>query len=157
MTFPTLTTKTKAIIGTVTVATSFAAGRYSVDVAPVVHTAISKEIEKHIQTDTQTHAVTKIVEVKKPDGTDTKTTVITQEKNVEQAKTTQAQTKIDQTVTPPKKTNLNVSALIAADLSNFGKGPAYGVSVTKQVLGPVSVGAFALTNSVVGVSIGLEF
>jgi hypothetical protein len=58
-------------------------------------------------------------------------------------------------VVPPVK-QYNISALVAIQ-PNTGLTPVYGVSVSKQVLGPATVGAFALTNGVVGVSIGVNF
>lgn len=52
----------------------------------------------------------------------------------------------------------NISALAGYDLSHpRSLTPLYGVSVTKQVLGPITVGAFGLTNGVLGVSLGVNF
>lgn len=59
-------------------------------------------------------------------------------------------------VTSAPKPNLNVSALAGVDVtSKFA--PVYGVHVTKQVLGPVTVGAYGLTTGIVGVSLGVTF
>lgn len=48
-----------------------------------------------------------------------------------------------------KHGTVNVSALI----SNSGKG----VSVTKELIGPITVGAFALSDGTFGASLGLNF
>jgi hypothetical protein len=62
-----------------------------------------------------------------------------------------------QVVSAPNTKNLNVSVLVADDFSRGLLIPTYGVSVTKQVLGPMTVGAFGLTNGTVGVSVGINF
>jgi len=52
----------------------------------------------------------------------------------------------------------NVSALAGYDFSKpKDLVPIYGVSVSKQVLGPFTVGAYGLTNGIIGLSIGVTF
>jgi len=62
----------------------------------------------------------------------------------------------DTTVIPPKLSTLNVSALVGTDPMNSFK-PLYGFSVSKQFIGPVTIGLWGLTNSTVGISLGLNF
>lgn len=51
----------------------------------------------------------------------------------------------------------NISVLAAtSQKSHFGQLD-YGVSATKELIGPVTVGAFGLTSGVVGASIGINF
>ncbi len=53
---------------------------------------------------------------------------------------------------------VTVSALGGYDFSKpKALTPLYGVSVTKQVLGPITIGAFGLTNGVLGLSLGYSF
>ena len=51
---------------------------------------------------------------------------------------------------------MNISALVGVDLPNSLK-PLYGASFTKQFLGPISIGAWGLTNGTLGVSVGINF
>lgn len=56
-----------------------------------------------------------------------------------------------------KSSKLNISALIANDFSRGLLVPTYGVSIQKEFIGPLTLGAFGLTNGVVGLSVGLNF
>lgn len=54
------------------------------------------------------------------------------------------------------KPTINLSALVANDFTAIPK-PLYGLSISKEFLGPITVGAFGLTNGVVGLSLGYNF
>lgn len=54
------------------------------------------------------------------------------------------------------KPKLNVSGLVGVSIHDPGL-PIYGISASKEVLGPITVGVFGLTNGLVGVSIGFNF
>ena len=84
-----------------------------------------------------------IVRTKKPGG-ETKT-VVTEEIN----SNTKTITK------PPPK--LNVSALAGIDTATSLLKPIYGISISKEFMGPITVGAYGLTNGVVGLSVGVNF
>lgn len=97
-----------------------------------------------VVTDKKHTVITRII-VKNPDGT---------EKTVETIdETEKTKTKI---TTAPKPT-VNLSALVATDFSQSQLKPTYGVSITKEVLGNITVGAFVLDNKTAGVSIGYNF
>lgn len=149
-----MTLKTKILVSLVALVVAFASGRYSVQ-KPTIKTEIQQTEAVKQTEDKNTHTKTTKTEVKKPDGTDITTTVTDQVQDDDMTTHSTATTKIQQTVTPPKTGTLNISALAGFDIRKMT--PAYGASVTKQILGPVSVGAFGLTNGVVGVSIGLSF
>lgn len=142
------------ILYAICVLAAFAAGRYSVQ-APEVHTlaAINEEIKQDANKDTQTHQT--IVSVKTPDGTTKTTTTIdtTTKDKVDTAIATT--TKVDHTVTPPKIETLNVSFMAGVDFSR--QATVYGASVNKQLLGPITIGLFGLTNGTVGGSVGFQF
>jgi hypothetical protein len=127
---------------------TFAAGRYSAQ-KPATNTTtntVTHETEHQNQ-----HEV--IVTIKAPDGTTRTTETIDTNTQVQEAQDTKTQ----QIVVPPKTNTLNVSVLVGNDFSKLSIQPLYGVSVSKQLLGPLTVGAFGLTNGVIGVSIGLNF
>lgn len=152
----TLSTKTKVIISIIVILTAFAAGRYSVK-APTTKTQISQTQDTKTTEDKNTHKKITIIDTKQADGADTKTTVIDEVSNDDTTQNQDTKTQVTQTVTPPKTNTINISILGAND---FGKGllaPTYGLSVTKEVLGPITVGAFGLMNGTVGVSVGLDF
>jgi hypothetical protein len=135
---------------------TFAAGRYSVS-PPIVKTTEHVQEAEETAEKRQTHTKETTVETKKPDGTDTIVTTVDQTVGEQKQQQDDTTKDLQQTVTPPKKNTVNISVLGAND---FGKGllaPTYGLSVTKEVLGPVTLGAFGLMNGTVGISVGLDF
>lgn len=98
-----------------------------------------------VSTDVQTvvHTVTL------PGGAvDTTTTTIDHTQRVETAA---------KQVTQVKTPVINVSALVSVNFNGNLLSPVYGVSVSKEMIGPITVGAFGLTSGVVGASLGLNF
>ena len=95
--------------------------------------------------------------MKQPNGavqtTETIDTNIIAHTNTEQIDKTMLQ----QTTTPAKTQTLNLSVLAAVNPVNRDFAPVYGASLTKEFIGPVTIGAFGLTNGTLGVSIGLNF
>lgn len=144
-------TRTKVIVVIVGLATSFAVGRYSATriSSSETTTEIKKDTEK--QTNTDTHKVT-VIE-KKPDGTEK--TVVTEDTKTESKKVGSTTTNSD-TVIVNKHSIINISALASLDMDD-GFTPVYGVSFNKEFIGPVTVGAFAMTNGILGISLGLNF
>lgn len=132
---------------------AFAFGRYSAKPsAPAVHTIETTKTESDTKVNKDTHKTTVIT--KKPDGAET--TTITEETVTSADRKTDSVAHIDQTITPPKVAPLNLSVLAGIDPHNSFK-PVYGLSISKQVLGPITVGVFGLTNNNFGVSLGLNF
>lgn len=146
-------TKTKVILSVVVVTVAFAFGRYTAP-SDTVKTKETQQTDTNTQTDTTTKKTTTIEE----DPSGKKKTTIEEDTTTTTKKEKNKTTNIEQSVTPSNKDILNVSALVATDgfsLSNIT--PVYGVSVTKNLLGPITVGAFGLTNKTIGVSIGVNF
>ncbi len=80
------------------------------------------------------------------DGTKTIDSTITDDKK-------QNETIVDKKASPAPK--WSVSALYGTSITH--KVELYGTSVTYQILGPIEVGAWGLTNGSVGVQIGVRF
>lgn len=140
-----MSTKTKVIIVLVSLALAFAGGRYSIPKATV---DAQKQVEVDKQKDVKTHTDTTVT--KAPDGTTTTHTV------TDKDSTTKTDTvSSEHTVVSQKHTNLNVSALVATKVDDLT--PMYGASVSKEFVGPVTIGAFALTNGTIGLSVGIDF
>ena len=120
----------------------FAFGRYSVrpqDVKTKENMEITKEVKKRIE----------IVKVKKPDGTETTNTVITEDTNTDIKKVVETST----TTKPSKK--INISLMAESRLNEYK--PEYGVSVSKEILGPITAGLYAKTSGTVGITLGINF
>jgi hypothetical protein len=93
---------------------------------------------------TVTHTITQ------PNGTVESTTTTTD-------KSDKLVSDVNTAVVASTHSTLNISALVANDFSRGVLVPTYGVSVSKQLLGPVTVGGFGLTNGTIGISIGINF
>lgn len=137
--------KYKIAASLIALALAFASGRYSVN-----GTVENKKVSTVVDTDKTDHKT--VVIDKKPTG-DIITT-ITDDIDTK----TQEKQQVDDTKTnvAAKRSMVNVSALVANDFVGSFK-PTYGVSVSKEILGPITVGVFGLTNGTIGVSIGINF
>jgi hypothetical protein len=139
---------------------SFAVGRYTVPEKIKIETKVV-EVEKKISDVDQNkneHKKVVVVEVKQPNGTDTITTT-TQDDVKTDVKT---DTKVtDDTTTDTTKTvtksnaNLNLSVMGGINILNPSQ-LLIGGSVTKQIIGPFTLGIWGLSNATAGVSIGVN-
>lgn len=145
--------KYKIIAVLVGLAVAFAAGRYTSPQSETKEETTTKE--KEVDKSKKTHKIIKTETITLPNGE--KHTIVTEEDSseTETHKNESSQTQV-KTEIQYKKDTLNISALAGVDIRNSYK-PVYGVAVTKQLLGPVTLGAFGLTNGTVGVSVGISF
>lgn len=146
------------IVGVIVVlAVTFAAGRYSVN-PPKIEEKSKETVTKDEKKDKEVQIKIVTIKEKRPDGTETETT--TTEKEIKsQTESKQVGTKeASYSSSPVPRKTLNVSALVGTDVvgGTFGQ-PVYGAAVTKEFIGPVTGGAWALTNGTLGVSIGINF
>lgn len=151
----TLKTKAGAIIISLLVAFSF--GRYSVNQTPDVKTTENIKTNNKINENKNNHTKTTVVTTKDKDGVEKTITTVDSVTNDQLSQTDKSSTDIKQSVTPPKQSKANISLIAAND---FAKGqilPSYGLSVSKEIIGPITIGAFGLNNGTIGVSIGLDF
>lgn len=144
--------KNELIINTVFVIAAFACGRYSVPKQPKVEQRVIQLTDETEHVNKDVHSVKVVKRATDGSTTVTVTTDVVDHDTVTRDQQLNAQT----IVTPPKTSKLNVSALVSTDFTR-GLAPAYGVSVSKEVLGPVTIGAFGFTSGVFGLSIGLDF
>jgi hypothetical protein len=124
---------------------AFVAGKYTNKSTDIKTTTTDNKL-----VDTKT--VETEVETKKKDGTIQ--TVITTDtvQSTKDKSTTDTATTVKSSTT-----KWSVNAMVAEDLTSILSGPKYGVSVTRQLIGPINVGAFGFTNGLVGVSLGVSF
>lgn len=143
-----MTLKTKIILLLIALATSFAFGRYSV---PASIEKKTEKVEDKI-VDRDTHQKTTTTTIKKPNGEIDETTVT---ENDTTSKLIDVKDSISTEKIESKKPMVNVSILGAHDFKN--RQDAYGASVSKEFIGPITLGAFGLTSGVLGITIGLNF
>jgi hypothetical protein len=134
----------KYIAAVIVVAIAYAAGRYT---AP-------EKIKTEIKTVEVEKVVTKVqhkkVVIRENKDGSKETVIITDTKSDEKGK---SNTDIkNKEVT--NKGSFNISVLAGSSVPING---VLGVSATKNVLGPITVGAWGLTNGTAGLSVGLNF
>lgn len=153
-------TKYKVGIAVVVVLASFAAGRFLTPEKVRIETKIV-EVEKKVDTEDKkndTHKHTVIVKKTNKDGTSTTTTDVTYEDKTE--------TKKNDVVTDNKSTDrtkevtsgssrVTLSALVGVSVTTGL--PVYGASLSKPVLGPLTLGIWGLNNGTCGGSVGFTF
>lgn len=127
---------------------AFAAGRASVMKDTTKSTTIDQEEQKSKNTHTQTTTTT----IKAPNG-EVKTVTTTDTVSNTEITKKEVVTKNEQVVS--KNKTLNVSALIS--VSNIMDRPNYGISVSKEVMGPITAGVWGLNNGMLGLSVGINF
>lgn len=144
----------KLIGGIVLAALLIAIGRFTAPEKVRVETkTITVEVEKEKQaTDTKT----KTVENDNKDGSKTITTVT--DTSTHTTTNTDIDTKSDSVKeTTYAKDGVTISALAGIDVTNPSKGFVYGASLSKPILGPISIIVEGQSNKVISVGLGLKF
>jgi hypothetical protein len=140
---------------------AFAAGRWT---GPEKIKTVVQTVTVEKKTDDQTkkeqdHKKYTTVEVVSPDGTKTRTTTITDDRGITSTDKSTDNTDITQTKSKEvDKSSSKLTMQFLAGMAITAPGvPIYGLSVSRNILGPVVVGVFGLTNKTGGFSIGLSF
>ncbi len=159
-----MTRRTKIIIVVIALATSFAVGRYTVSEKVRIETKIV-EVEK--KTDNKKrdevkkkNTKTTVTETDKPDGTKTITTETTDtgvDTSTDTEVATDSTNKASDTIKEVTKgeSKVTLSALGGIDFTNGHY--VFGASVTRPILGPLTLGIWGLTDMTAGISLGLQF
>jgi hypothetical protein len=135
-----------SVAGLILLAIGIAIGRFSQKDTKSVSDA-------KVQENKNTHTQTKTITVKEPSGK-VETTTITD--TVITAKETTDTKTVQQTA--PQKSKINISAMAGYDIFHPSlEGPTYGLVVSKEFVGPITLGVFGLTNGTVGVTAGISF
>lgn len=130
-----------------------AVGRYSLPAKIEIKTVEVEKKQTDIDRDKHKETVTTTKE--HPDGTkETTTTVVENTKTKKE--TTNEKAAGSESTTTYSKGGVVVSALAAIKINDLGP-PSYGAMVSSRLIGPIHGGAFFLTNTTFGVSLGLEF
>jgi hypothetical protein len=160
-----MTLRIKVIIGVVYTAACLALGAYLVPEKTKIVTKVA-EAEKVVDRDDtkkeiNRHKETKIVAVTETDGKKEVTTTITEDTGVNTEKKTNDTLSDNKLTTVDKEivrgsSKVTISALFATNASS-PNGISYGLSVTKPIFGPITVGLFGIANGTCGLSLGLTF
>lgn len=148
-------------------------GRYTLPAKIVTKTetvTVEKEVIKNVETtskDTNKDRELIVTETVKPDGTKIIEKHYVNKDQIKEDTTkvgTTTDVKSSDTKTSIVETNAkndwNISALATkshTDDDMFKGSLSYGVHVQRRILGPISIGAFGLTNRTAGISIGVSF
>lgn len=161
-----MTLQRTALLVVVLTGAAFAAGYYfapekikvETKLVEVVkkETVIEKEIEKNKHTETTT------VEITRPDGTKEKTTTTKEDTTTGTTVTSNTNKSSTTTLDETRETSkngrrYNLSLLAGADVTNDPlKAPIiYGGHISTNLIGPISIGVWGLTNKTFGASLGL--
>lgn len=161
-----LTRTHKIIIVSVAIVGSFALGRWAtperikietktVEIERKTEDNKSKEIEKK-----NIKIITK--EETRADGTKTITTTTQDESTTETLKHDISIDEINKSTDTIKEvtnssSKTTISLMAGADVTNIAGGISYGLSVSRPILGPLTIGAFGMSNKTGGVSVGITF
>ena len=154
-----MTTRNKIIVFCVYSATLLATGAYLVPTKVKIE---KKTDSKVTNTEKKKKRKITIVENKKPDGEVNKTTTITDDSDSkDNSKSVDTAISDKQSDTSKEVTHegskVSISALAGINPFNGPQAPVFGASLTKPVLGPITVGAWGLNNGTIGGSLGLTF
>lgn len=153
-----MTLKWKLALVAVALLSAFAFGRWSSPEKVVIKKEVV-EVEKKTSNsdkdgkkDVETHII------EHPDGT--KETIITSHSEWEKhhsSSTDNSTSTKDEKVVVSSSSKVTLSLLGGVNVNSLGSAPLWGASLTKPILGPITVGAWGVSNGTVGASLGLTF
>ncbi len=162
-----MTRTTKTVLVSVSLVTAFAFGRWAAPEKVKIETR-TVEIERKDSTvqkeqDQNRRKETTKTEVTKPDGTVEKTEKIVETADTHK-ETDRKDTTIAETATETSKevtrgtTKITIAAMAGVDLdTSHGHLMWYGGTISKPVIGPITIGVWYLTAPAAGATIGLTF
>lgn len=160
-----MSTKLKIAVGAIALLAAFAAGRFLTPEKVRIETRTveveKKTSESSSDTNIDRHRETTTTETTRPDGTkEKKTTVVedTQANRKHDDKTDDEKSSDSSSVKIVERSSAKVTISALAAVNPFTPGPfLYGASISKPILGPLSLGAFGFSDGRIGLSAGLTF
>jgi hypothetical protein len=152
-----MTTKYQIITAVSLVVLAFAFGRYSVtkDASKQVTTQTHEQVDTQVQKDKDVHTITTTTTEKAEDGSQITKTVVDQTSVAHTAEEQEATIDTKKQVITTSAPRTTVSGLAGIDFHT--KQPTYGAMVQRQLIGPISVGVWGLSNLSGGISVGVSF
>lgn len=156
------------------VLTAFATGRWFAPTKVITETkTVTVEVETKdtknatsVDKDRDRHVERETIEVVRPDGTrETKTRVVensstdTHRVSSTTESTTSSSTneRDTRTETTRESGRVNLSVLGGIKLNDFAAGPKIGGHVSRNILGPITLGVWGMNDLTFGASVGLSF
>jgi hypothetical protein len=150
--------RTKIIIASVALLTSYAFGRFSAPDHVKIETKIVEVEKKVTDTDKEKHQKKVVEEIELPDGTKKKTTTIVQDTDTKTHVEDDKSKTSDTIKETDKGSKVTLAALGGVALHPNGTDPIlYGGMISKPILGPITVGIWGLSNATAGAAVGLTF
>lgn len=146
--------KRNIIIAVVALALAYLAGRYTAPMSTKTDITQNEKSKTKEEESTEKRTIKK--EIVHPDGT--KETVIIDEdiKKKKETEETKKETKIVKEETRAGS-RTTLSALAGTKVKLGALEPVYGGMVTRDIIGPIHVGAFGLSSGVGGIAVGVSF
>lgn len=135
----------KAIGGVVVVIVAFYAGKYSAPEKVRVET-VRVEVEKKVDKEQRKKVVIK----ENKDGS--KETTIVVDTSVKENTKANSESSVKEVIS---RSRINISLLAGATIPL--SPPIFGISAQRDFIGPITIGAWGLTNRTIGLSLGLNF
>lgn len=152
-----MSTKVKVIVAIVALAASFAAGRFLTPTKIKIETKIVEVEKKEKKTATDKKRRVTVVTVTKPDGTKEERKTIDTDSQTRTDEKTDKQ-RNEQTVSETTRSSGRLNLSVLGGVTAYPAfAPTFGGHVSKDIIGPVSIGVWGLSNLSGGVSVGLSF
>lgn len=142
----------KLLLLSIALLLAFAAGRWLVPQKVKVITKVQTVVQTVVKHDTHVRTVTIVTQ--KPDGTKITKTTVTHDSSTETGVKVEHK-KDHKKVVSTSQPQYEIAAIAGYDFHTSHK--VYGAMVSKQVLGPVNLGVWGLSNSEIGISVGVRF
>lgn len=153
---------------------AFAFGRYSAPAKVKIET-VTKTVEVEKKTHDETTRVDQdrskrtereTVELVRPDGSKETRTKVVETSETSRDRTTTVSDREKTTKTRDEETRkevskttgtLNLSLLGGAKIGEWDVGPKYGAQISRNILGPITMGVWGFNDKTCGLSLGLNF
>lgn len=149
-----MSNKTKVLIGFAALTLTVLLIRYTATEYKT-ETKVEEKKTEETKVEKVEHKKTVTIIVEKPDGTKETNTTTTEDTDT----VTETDKKSDtttETVKEPVSSKISILAMMGVPITGPYQ-PIYGISISKPVFGPVSVGVWGFSSGVAGVSLGLSF
>jgi NCAIR mutase (PurE)-related protein len=154
----------KYLLAGVGILAAFAFGRYSAPEKVKIETKVveveKKSENKSTDTDRNKRKETTVTETVYPDGRKETKTEVVETTQTERKTDTSVVTEREKDAAETKETSrsgkVSLSALTGVDVTNLN-APIFGAHLLTNVLGPVTIGVWGLSNATGGLSLGLSF
>lgn len=150
-----MSNKTKIIISIAALVLAYTSGRYMAPTKVITEVKTVEVEKKQSKTDAEREKHKKTVIIERPDGS--KETTITENTDTSKKTDSSSDSRTDSSSRKVVERGIgaNISALGGIRLDGYT--PVFGASISKPVLGPITIGIWGLSDKTLGASVGLQF